>query len=182
MNALYQNIKNRRLELGMTQSELAHKVGYADKGMISRIENGKVDLSQSQVYKFAEALTVDPYELMGWNNKYETEANSFVENTIFDIYSKLGYEEYKLLSIYNMLPYEAQKTLLKYADFIATDNGIKDAILTETEAETKNLHDMQYFDDDNISETDKQTIKNIAKKYKWQRTIKSVRNENQKNF
>ena len=66
MIALYRNIKNRRLELKMTQTELAEKVGYADKGMISRIENGKVDLSQSQVLKFAEVLEVSPSYLMGW--------------------------------------------------------------------------------------------------------------------
>jgi DNA-binding XRE family transcriptional regulator len=52
MIELYKNIKNRRIELGMTQTELAQKVGYADKGMISRVENGKVDLSQSQIIKF----------------------------------------------------------------------------------------------------------------------------------
>lgn len=66
MIALYKNIKDRRLELKMTQTELAEKVGYADKGMISRIENGKVDLSQSQVLKFADVLDVAPGYLMGW--------------------------------------------------------------------------------------------------------------------
>lgn len=65
---LYNNIKNRRIELNMTQTELAQKVGYADKGMISRVENGKVDLSQSQIIKFAEALDIDPGTLMGWND------------------------------------------------------------------------------------------------------------------
>jgi transcriptional regulator with XRE-family HTH domain len=64
---LYNNIKNRRLELKMTQAELARKVGYADKGMISRVENGKVNLSQSQIIKFADALEVEPSSLMGWN-------------------------------------------------------------------------------------------------------------------
>ncbi len=64
---LYNNIKNRRIELNMTQTELAQKVGYADKGMISRVENGKVDLPQSQIIKFAEALDIDPGSLMGWD-------------------------------------------------------------------------------------------------------------------
>lgn len=65
---LYVNIKNRRIELKMTQAELAQKVGYADKGMVSRVENGKVNLSQSQILKFAEALETDPATLMGWNS------------------------------------------------------------------------------------------------------------------
>lgn len=39
----YKNIKKLRLERGWTQTELAQRTGYADKGTISRIENGKVD-------------------------------------------------------------------------------------------------------------------------------------------
>ena len=76
MTDLYKNIKNRRNELRMTQSELAQKVGYADKGMISRVENGKVDLSQSQILKFAEALETDPATLMGWTD-HITAANPY---------------------------------------------------------------------------------------------------------
>lgn len=64
---LYKNIKSRRLDLQMTQSDLAAKVGYADKGMISRVENGKIDLSQSQIEKFADALETTPAKLMGWS-------------------------------------------------------------------------------------------------------------------
>ena len=69
MDKLYENIKNRRIELKITQSELAAKVGYADKGMISRIENGKINLSQGQLYKFAEALETTPSALMGWSEE-----------------------------------------------------------------------------------------------------------------
>lgn len=68
MLQLYKNIKQRRLELGLSQTELAKLVGYADKGMISRIENGKVDLPQSQIEKFAIALQTSPSYLMGWED------------------------------------------------------------------------------------------------------------------
>lgn len=66
---LYKNIKKYRLERQLTQSQLADLVGYSDKGMISRIENGKVDLPQSQIAKFASALGVSPSDLMGWDGK-----------------------------------------------------------------------------------------------------------------
>ena len=46
MLQLYANIKKRRLELEMTQSDLAQKMGYADKSMIAKIEKGTVDLPQ----------------------------------------------------------------------------------------------------------------------------------------
>lgn len=40
MLQLYKNIKTRRTELRLTQSELADKMGYADKSMIAKIEDG----------------------------------------------------------------------------------------------------------------------------------------------
>ena len=63
MLQLYKNIKNRRKELGMTQSELAKKLGYTDKSMISKIENGAIDLPQSKIIAFA------PSDLMGWEDE-----------------------------------------------------------------------------------------------------------------
>ena len=68
MLELYKNIKKRRQELGMTQSDLAEKLGYSDKSMIAKIENGKVDLAQSKIVAFANALKVSPSDLMGWND------------------------------------------------------------------------------------------------------------------
>lgn len=66
MEEIYKRIKSLRQSKGMTQSELAAKVGYADKGMISRVENGRVDISQSQILSFAKALDTTPAHLMGW--------------------------------------------------------------------------------------------------------------------
>lgn len=71
---LYKNIKRRRLELNLSQSELASKVGYKDKGSISRIENGLLDLTQSQIEDFAKALECSPAYLMGWSDNKEDKA------------------------------------------------------------------------------------------------------------
>ena len=65
MLQLYKNIKARRIALGMTQSELAEKAGYADKSMIAKIEKGSIDLPQSKIIAFAEILDIEPGELMG---------------------------------------------------------------------------------------------------------------------
>lgn len=65
MLQIYHNIKKYRQQFGMTQTELAHKLGYADKSMISRIENGKVDLPQSQIQKFADVFGISASTLMG---------------------------------------------------------------------------------------------------------------------
>lgn len=76
MIALYTNIKNERIAKGLSQEELARRVGYADKTMISRIENGKIDLSQSKIKEFAKALGVTPGFLMGWDVPKETQVES----------------------------------------------------------------------------------------------------------
>ena len=78
MLELYKNIKRRRQQLKMTQTDLALKMGYADKSMIAKIERGNVDLPQSKILAFANALETTPGELMGWD--YETEATETVDN------------------------------------------------------------------------------------------------------
>ena len=71
MLELYENIRKRRLELNMSQQNLAESVGYKGKSMISQIEKGKVDLQRTMIIKFAEALKCSPAYLMGWTEKNE---------------------------------------------------------------------------------------------------------------
>jgi transcriptional regulator with XRE-family HTH domain len=53
-------IKQRRLELGMTQEELAKKCGYKSKATINKIENNINDVNQSKLIRIADALDVPP--------------------------------------------------------------------------------------------------------------------------
>lgn len=69
MATLYDRIKSRRTELGLTVEELAHKMGYKDKSSISKIENGKADIPQSKIAAFADALETTPAYLMGWEEQ-----------------------------------------------------------------------------------------------------------------
>ncbi len=78
MLELYKNIKRRRQQLKMTQTDLALKMGYADKSMIAKIEKGNVDLPQSKILAFANILETTPSELMGWD--YEAEPTETVDN------------------------------------------------------------------------------------------------------
>ena len=63
---IYQRIRNRREELGMSQDDLAQKMGYKSRSSINKIEMGLNDISQSKVVAFAEALDTTPAYLMGW--------------------------------------------------------------------------------------------------------------------
>ena len=61
---IYERIKQLRLQLGMSQEELAKKVGYEGKSAISKVENGERDISHSMLIKYAEALHVTPSYLL----------------------------------------------------------------------------------------------------------------------
>ena len=63
---LYENIKERRVALNITQEELAKKLGYKSTSTIAKIEAGKSDIPQSKIVAFANALNTTPGALMGW--------------------------------------------------------------------------------------------------------------------
>lgn len=65
MLQLYTNIKQRRKELGFSQDYLAKLTGYTDRSSIAKIEAGKVDLPQSKIKVFADALQTTTALLMG---------------------------------------------------------------------------------------------------------------------
>lgn len=60
-----ERIKARRKELQLSQRDLAERMGYSNHSTITRIEAGKVDLPQSRIMQFAEALGTTPGHLMG---------------------------------------------------------------------------------------------------------------------
>ena len=66
---LYKNIKQRRLDLKMSQDTLAELTGYKDRSSIAKIEKGEVDISESKIREFAKALKISPQELMGWDEQ-----------------------------------------------------------------------------------------------------------------
>lgn len=62
-----QNIALARKQAGLTQEELAARVGYKTKSAINKIELGIRDLPQKKIAAFADALGVTPGHLMGWD-------------------------------------------------------------------------------------------------------------------
>ena len=66
-----ERIKKRREELGMTQTELANKIGYSSYSTIAKIESGDNNLKQSKIKAFADALETTPAYIMGWDDKQE---------------------------------------------------------------------------------------------------------------
>lgn len=63
---MYERIRQLRLSAGMSQDDLARAMGYKDRSMITKIEAGKVDISQKKIIAFAKVLNTTPtYLIMG---------------------------------------------------------------------------------------------------------------------
>lgn len=63
--SLGENIRFYREKLGLSQEELAKRMGYKDRSTIAKIENNTNDLTQSKICAFAKALDTTPGTLMG---------------------------------------------------------------------------------------------------------------------
>lgn len=80
---LYRRIKQKREELGISQDELARRLGYKHRSSIQKIEAGLTDLPQSKIREFADAMLTTPEWLMGWQEERDsTPINRTVLKTI----------------------------------------------------------------------------------------------------
>ncbi len=73
MAEIGKRIREKREALGMTQEELAAKLGYKNKSTIAKIENGTNDIVQSKVVEFANALNTSVSYLMGWKEESQVQ-------------------------------------------------------------------------------------------------------------
>ena len=67
-----ERIRQRRIELGMSQDELAKRCGYKSRSSINKIELSR-DLPLKKAQQFANILDIPIEELCGWN-KYNYDA------------------------------------------------------------------------------------------------------------
>jgi len=80
-----ERIKQKRIELNLSQDELAKKVGYKSRSSIQKIECAR-NLPLPKVEKMAVALECTPSYLMGWevtkNGKaaHDTLLESYIQN------------------------------------------------------------------------------------------------------
>lgn len=70
-----ERIKEKRLEAGLTQEELADKLGLK-KSAIAKYENGRVEnIKRSIIQKMSIVLNCSPSYLMGWDNSNDIADN-----------------------------------------------------------------------------------------------------------
>ena len=106
MLKLYENIKKNRLQLRMSQKELAKRTGYTDRSMITKIEKGRVDLPLSKILLFADVLQTTPIELMGLSDDDLME-----ESTIYHSKNSFTPEEIRMLEVYHKSSPETQQII-----------------------------------------------------------------------
>ena len=65
MSDLSTRVRLRREQLGLSQQELARRMGYRSRSSITTLEKGINDLPQSKVEELAQALETTPAALLG---------------------------------------------------------------------------------------------------------------------
>lgn len=75
---IYQRIKDLRESKGMSQQELAEKVGFKTASAVNKIELGLRDINQSKIKAFAEALGTTSCYLLDGKELSKDFVSSFV--------------------------------------------------------------------------------------------------------
>ena len=65
MSELSTRLRLRREELGLSQEQLAQRMGYRSKSSITKLEKGINDIPQSKLEELADALETTPAYLLG---------------------------------------------------------------------------------------------------------------------
>lgn len=129
-----ERIKQIREELGISQEELAIKIGLKGKSSVCKIEKAGDNISTRSIKKYANALNVPPSKLMGWDfepEKKYIESGSALFN---DEEIKEYYEELEKSSM-ESIEFEQQR--LGTAGF-----ALKVALHRMTKQELQNLYDV----------------------------------------
>ena len=97
----YDIIRNRRNELGITQEDMAKKLGYTDRSSIAKIESGGVDISYSKIIAIANILGLDPVSFFEFDDK----------------------EDEEVVTLFNRLPSSQKEAFLNLLRSTAEDRG-----------------------------------------------------------
>lgn len=108
------NVRQRRIELGMTQDELAKMIGYSSRSSINKIELGR-NVSQKVMLKVAEALNTTPGYLMGFKEQSEADKSIDAVEILKDAFNKTRYYDGEFTD-------EQIMDIMKYAKFIRSED------------------------------------------------------------
>lgn len=122
-------IRERRLALGLSQDELAHRMGYRSRNAVSNVETEKEDLTTARVSKYAAALGCTESYLMGWTDAPEGYGGR-VESTL-TVSARDDTPLFSLLNFINTLNEQEQaEALALLQGFHAASADVKDIMIS----------------------------------------------------
>lgn len=105
-------IKERRLELGMSQDRLAELAGYKGRSSINKIELNKANIMQSKLLAIATALRVTPGALLSDLDDYDLDAKDALSVDL------LSETDNALIQAAKRMDDSQRERLLEYAEFL----------------------------------------------------------------
>lgn len=145
MPTIGSRIRTRREELGLSQDELAKRLGYKSRSSLNKIELDQRNLTQSKIKAIADALETTPSYIMGWN---ETTDNLLLKTAREKVnsdrfFEKALNEQETLLSLSN----EAVQIAKDYSDLDSWGRtAVRELVSTEKqrcEDEARFMEDSQ---------------------------------------
>lgn len=133
-----EKIKQRRLELNMSQDELAKKCGYKSRSSINKIELSR-DLPLKKVRLMANALDLTVAYLMGWEEsssgltmalerRMETDPDNGTFNSLYDgikhkdVVENITDDECNMIRTFRSLDEESKRQLVLMLAFLKNQN------------------------------------------------------------
>lgn len=102
-NSIGCRIKTRREELGLSQEELALRLGYKSRSSITKIEKDGRELPQNKIAAIAKVLQTTPAYIMGWE---EAQKNN---DTITDAVVRMRDDEIFMSIIEALMELDTEK-------------------------------------------------------------------------
>lgn len=167
---LYKRIKKRRIELGLSQEELAKRLGYKSRSSINKIELGENDIPQSKIAKFAKALETTEVYLLGFEDDpdpslaelssafmkvVEKTSEKFNISLTKEIKEVLNIDEYCYISTYRKLNKSNRTKATNFAESLLQIQSSEEIVLNAAHAlANATAEDIQsdedIMDDDNF--------------------------------
>ncbi len=103
MNNFGDNVRARRILLGLTQQQLAERIGVKSRSVINKIENEDRNITQKMIERLASALFTTPGHLL---------ENTNTNTILYHNNNSLSQDEKRVLDLYNSLDDVQQKAII----------------------------------------------------------------------
>lgn len=151
-----ERIKERRIAIGITQEELAKKLGL-QKSAIAKYENGRVkNIKRTVIFNMANILDCNPSYLMGWD-EIDKEINSIKNRTklYIEVFESHGYNIYLKKDTVEITDTKKKIYSIPIKEFMSTvQRCYKDIewniekMINEYASSTKDIHHVEKQDSD----------------------------------